>query len=362
MKIFLMLMNMFVFFIAAYEAHSQTELDQQLTITQDAINYLTHDIKSNEPSTLNVSDYRQWKENFNTKLEQKLSLFQSNLKQKIFGPLQEVTNRYLETYHDSHLSFDQKRIILSSLIKKMNSLKPFVEQEYSKALKDVYSWHDLLPYDFTFNAKDKSFFPLFLKNEPAAKKLTNVFDESRFNIKKNKIYYLSISLGYHITDIVEKFSLKSDHHVFLTISTPNVLNWEIKIGDEHYYEDIERKRNDYQYNQPEILSLWDDLRRKGIVSIVLQNGSYEQSLQRIIEGCISKSCIALKAADLAYYYVSIKNMLDKEILVKLPRIESVEPFVFTIQNLNFYIDSYLELLKRTDFSKIIEELPFDTNN
>lgn len=308
----------------------QPGLDQQLSVTRDAIQRLSQDLQHRDSSGgLRLSDYRRWEVNFKNEMERNFENYEAGITQKVFGPLKEIVSRMYLVANDPNLDQHQKDALIKSYKDQLETIKESITTEYHQLLDELYQSHNLLPKgvliektDF-YNRKGK-------KLKKKDKKYSYEINTLRFTYHDKKTGESTFTWDSKDDAIIacNKYGYGMQGFYPLTESLNGILNAP------YICEVREREYGDAR-------------------SYLLKNVNYSNVFERIIKGCQSKACIVVKTSDISFWYSSIFNLLDKPIEVEIPRGRLVIPAR------NLKIQGYINALKRTDYPASVEALPFD---
>lgn len=308
----------------------QAGIDQQLSVTRDAIQRLSQDLQYRDSTGgLRLSDYRRWEVNFKNEMEKNFENYEAGITQKVFGPLKEIVSRMYLVANDPNLDKDQKNALIKSYKDQLETIKVSITKEYHQLLDELYHSHNLLPKGVLIEKKE------FYNHK--GKKLK----------KKDKKYAYEINtlkFTYHDKKTGEStFTWDSKDDAIIACN-------KYGYGLKGFYPLTESL--DGILNAPHICTISD--REYGDArSYLLKNVNYNDVFERIIKGCQSKACIVVKTSDISFWYSSIFNLLDKPIEVDIPGGRLMIPAR------NLKILGYMNTLKRTDYPTSVEALPFD---
>lgn len=317
-------------------------VQQQITVTQDTVRMFVDDLyRRNANSGLRLTDYRSWESGYKTEMEKNFVNYETNLKQRVFGPILEIVERYKSIYENKNLEKRQKEALLNSIVVQLESMKPGLEKEYARLLNDLYFSHNLFPKALTvtkethYNSRGK------VISSPKENGKTMATLKAEFHTPSNSD--LSIERN-RARDLIYLFDYNNRKIAFDT--KPN------HSSEWRYDHNPNNEGRDTNYDE-----VHNKYKKVPALAYVLNTTDFKFTHQRIVKGCESKSCVILKASDAAYIFQSISSMLDKEITIKLPN-ESTSKSV-VIDSPKIDVSLYVKILSRTDLPKEIEQLPFD---
>jgi len=329
---------------STFSVFAQSELNQQLSLAQDSINRLVNDMSSRQSSsTLNLRDYHKWESNFKMDMEVNFNEYETKLRQRIFGPLQEIIGRYDKIQKDKNMPQDQKKNILDSIIEQIGTMKPSLEQEYAKLLNDLYHSNNVFPKALNTIASE-----------------TTYYTENGREVKKPRPNGQNTFSRTFQTEFHQ--SLNSDKSEKLGLPITILLGEQYRDAKLYYDTSDSHSTNWTLIAKGEGLAFVDRQERLGNFSpfaYFLSRMSYDSTHHRIIKGCESKACILIKSSDITYLFQSIRSMLDQDIVISLAYIQGQSPKTITIKSLALKIKQFTDILKRTDYPTEVANLPYD---
>lgn len=287
-------------------------IEDQIAITSDVIDQFIYRIQnSNNGSVLKLDDYYEWKKTYDARIEKALIEYETTLKNRVFGPLIEINNRYRSVSESQSIRNDQKDVLLQSIISQIESLKPSIELEYKKALVKLYYSHEMLPNRFIksnvevlyFNSKDKQ----------VNRERTNGYRKYKFDMNvvfpdKNNTTLTFNSTTYPsnlFLNIYDKYSSK------LMLST-----FENDSNDWHF-KTKECKRGSWAARDcyKEYLKVTEAVQVPQ--AYYLRTLPYKITHHKFLQDCKTQICVLMKSSDISYFNASFSSIIAKDIILFL---------------------------------------------